>query len=263
MLSNIYYAPSTIIKAIIFVLTFSYHAIAVQQYSQVKNLKIGYIGKYPSLEPSQIKTIEQFLINSAVFASLVKLDSSNKIQAGVAKKWTVQKQFSIYQFTIDSSKYFYSGRPVQCTDVLNSFMFFKAKKINKSILNVKRMYCEKNQFFVHLSGPSRNFLNELSRIHYSIFLRENNSIFGLGDYSVNSKNNGNFTLSLKNHIKVDTHQNPKIITLTHFKSREEAVIAFRKGIIDFIPKIEYKDDLNTIPENVSISNMYNRIDGVC
>lgn len=219
----------------------------------MKTLKVAYPSYWGSLVPSLQHTANADTLLSHQFESLVREGPGGTIFPGLAKTWTVSRDFTSFSFKLDSAKRFSNGKSLSAKSVKEAWEYglsLEPISANHSLQDVLYLVEGYDEFkstgrlkglevlapdliAVHFKKQFRTALTEFSTGRMSIFIRDDQMTLGTGPYIIEEIKE----LS-DHHLRLSP--NKYSLVARSFEQVEVAVVepkefnsAFQNGTIDF------------------------------
>lgn len=153
-------------------------------------------------DPAKAKGYQQFQVLNLMLDTLVRKDPSLGLVSGLAKKWTVSTDQTIYTFWIDDRARFSSGDIVMPSDIVYSFRRQMEKNsgsiiasyLNQAIDEIKSE--DKDKVVFKLKGPYPPFLELISMAGLGILSQKSTAenVLGSGPFVLDSYKEGQWCL---------------------------------------------------------------------
>lgn len=176
-----------------------------QEPSEKKSIRVAFGSPWKTLHPGEQHTLVGDLVLSNQFEALIGLNDQGRIIPLGAKSWTVNEDFTKYEFTIDINKQFSDGSHLSASDYKKSWeesLKLEPKSNNSSLLDV--MYKIKgyealkssgqisgievvghDRLIIHFASPFRMALDHLVGNRFAAFKQVGeNQYIGTGKYIV-------------------------------------------------------------------------------
>ncbi len=228
-----------------------------------------------SLDPGFASVQSNIWATNQLFNGLVQLDENLKIQAAIAKKWSISDSSATYTFVLRNDVYFHDnqcfndgkGRLVVAQDFVYSFdRLLDAKVAAKGSWVLKKVDSYKalndTVLEIKLKEPHSPFLGMLTMQYCSVIPKEAIDFYG-NDFRSNPVGTGPFYFKYwKENEKLVLRKNEKYfekddngqqlpyldaIAITFIPDKQSSFLEFIKGDLDFMSGLDasYKDEILT------------------
>lgn len=215
-----------------------------------KNIKIAFSSAWKSIHPGLQSTFVADMVLSNQFESLVGYNENGSFVPLGAKSWTVNEDFTVFEFTIDTSRKYSDGTFLSAKDYKKSWeesLVLQPKSTNNALLDVLYKLKGFEEFEakqqipgivvvndqtlrLEFKSPFRMALEHLTGSRFSAFKKNADNFLGTGVFVIKEVSDKELSLG-PNEYYMPRAENTISLTWDTIEHLQEK---FRKGEIDVI-----------------------------